>query len=200
VEGGRLTDAVGHRRVGDRIGTATADLDLLRGLGRKLDGRLSSARPAASGSTRGQQTPPHAAALAPRLNPGRMAWSPGSPDSAVLDRTRRRALKLLGPQGRPGSSPGSGIGSATTDEVESPPTCAQRPRLERRRRGAPGNDPRRRRGSRKGSQDPAALRGTRPSPERLRTRSRRTQRHPGVLAGHNCQSGGRGFESRHSRS
>jgi hypothetical protein len=32
VEGGRLTDAVAHRRVGDRIGTATADLDLLRAL------------------------------------------------------------------------------------------------------------------------------------------------------------------------
>jgi hypothetical protein len=32
VEGGRLTEAVGHRRVGDRIGTATADLDLLRAL------------------------------------------------------------------------------------------------------------------------------------------------------------------------
>ena len=164
VEGGRLTDAVAHRRVGDRIGTATADLDLLPHPGRKLDGRLSSARRAASGSTRGQQTPPHSAALAPRLNPGRMAWSRGSPDSAALSRTLFPAvLKLLSPQGRPGSSPGSGIGSATTDEVESPPTCAQRPRLERRRRGAQGNDPRRRRGSRKGSRDPAALRGTRPS-------------------------------------
>ena len=39
-----------------------------------------------------------------------MAWSRGSPDSAVLDRTRPAVLKLLSPSGLAGSTPASGIG------------------------------------------------------------------------------------------
>lgn len=60
--------------------------------------------------TRGQQTPPHSAALARRVNRGRIAWSGATPDSAAPHRTPPAALKLLSPLGRPGSSPGSGIG------------------------------------------------------------------------------------------
>ena len=68
----------------------------------------------ASGRLRGQRgstDPTHSAALNARASLEITPSSSRSPDSAVLGRTRPTVLKILSPPGRPGSSPGSGIGS-----------------------------------------------------------------------------------------
>ena len=85
------------------------------------------------GSRRGHRTPPCSAELAQGRD-GRESVPPfGFPDSAVLSGTRSAALKILGPRGRPGSNPGSGIGFVKAlsghheDPAEGPAASVWRP-------------------------------------------------------------------------